>query len=218
MRLFARQPGPPQAAEWIGRFHHTDGIGRLVDSLYAAGRAEYRDGPDDPAPGVPSITAVIPQLDLRSLDQVVELDEDNHWVVVQGRCRLDRLNLFLAGQNLVLADRLAVGQPVPQTPGPLPESGTGRSGGASPTSQTAQTIPSGRTPPVPPPARTGRAKPVTVGAGVIAGTVTAVWVDLLVRSGRLVRRGQTELPPDGLIIAALLPTAPAVPGLGPDRA
>jgi hypothetical protein len=111
-----------------------------VTSLYAAGRAEYRSSPEDPSPGVPSITAVRPQLNTNRLDQVVEIDPDHSWVVVQSRCSLAALTAFLSEHGLVL------------------EAGSNQT----------------RVPP-------------TVGAAVIAGTVQAVWVDLLAKDGRITR-------------------------------
>jgi hypothetical protein len=81
---------------------HRTAVGKLVTSLYAAGRVEFRAGPDDPAPGVPSVTATVPKLDLKGLDQVVEVDPAGRWVVAQGRCRIDALTVFLAGRGLTL--------------------------------------------------------------------------------------------------------------------
>jgi FAD/FMN-containing dehydrogenase len=75
----------------------------LVASLYAAGRPEYRAGPADPAPGVASVTAVMPRLALKGLDQVVEVNRDERWVLAQGRCGLDGLEVFLARRGLALA-------------------------------------------------------------------------------------------------------------------
>jgi FAD/FMN-containing dehydrogenase len=89
----------------------------LVTSLYAAGRPEYRKGPSDPSPGVPSITAVMPRLNLRRLDQVVEVDPSGEWVIAQARCRLDGLALLLARRELALAL------------GPAPSTGAGGTGG-----------------------------------------------------------------------------------------
>jgi hypothetical protein len=86
-----------------GHWRHTSAVGDLVTSLYAAGRPEYRSGRDDPAPGVPSITAVMDRLALGGLDQVVELRPSEGWVLAQGRCRLDGLRAFLAERGLALA-------------------------------------------------------------------------------------------------------------------
>jgi hypothetical protein len=99
--LFGRA-GHREAARLVGHLYHTAAVGQLVTSLYGAGRAEYRSGPDDPSPGVPSIRAVLAQLDRRRLDQVVEVDVEGRWVFAQGRCRLVPLVRFLAERDLTL--------------------------------------------------------------------------------------------------------------------
>jgi hypothetical protein len=86
-----------------GHWYHTAAIGDLITSLYAAGREEFRDGPDDPAPGVASITAVVPALDMRRLDQAIEVNQSEQTVLVQGRCRLQPLRVFLETQGLAFA-------------------------------------------------------------------------------------------------------------------
>ncbi|MDR1187118.1 MAG: hypothetical protein LBK95_06655 [Bifidobacteriaceae bacterium] len=146
-----------------GHQHHASALGELVTSLYAAGRPEYRDGPDDPAPGVPSITAVMEQLKLKNLDQVVEVRAAEGWAIAQGRCRLDSVLAFLAAQGLALA---------PGTRGPE--------------------------------RRSPKPAPLTAGAAVINGKVSAVWVDALAKDGLLTRRDQADLPPDALVVAAAL--------------
>ncbi|MDR2567642.1 MAG: hypothetical protein LBC97_16635 [Bifidobacteriaceae bacterium] len=148
-----------------GHWRHTSAVGDLVTSLYAAGRPEYRSGPDDPAPGVPSITAVMPRLAVKGLDQVVQVNRAEGWVLAQGRCRLDGLRSFLAGQGLALAAvDPAVGAP-----------GRARGRGCE-----------------------------TAGAGVIGGVVSAVWADVLTKSGELARHSPDALPPDGFVVAVAL--------------
>jgi hypothetical protein len=82
-----------------------------MTSLWAAGRPEYRNSPEDPAPGVPSITAVMEQLNLKRFDQVIEVNAADGWVAAQGRCRWDSLRTFLAERDLVLAPGSSAGQP-----------------------------------------------------------------------------------------------------------
>jgi FAD/FMN-containing dehydrogenase len=171
-----------------GHWHHTAAIGRLVTSLYAAGRPEYRSGPADPSPGVASITAVLERLRLKGLDQVVEVKAADGWVMAEGRCRLDGLRVFLARRGLALV------------PGPRPaEAAGGGAGGGSGGW--------GR----------GRRGRLTVGAGVIGGQLDAMWVDVLTKSGQLTREAPAELPPDGLVVAAALAVRPAPDRAAGDR-
>jgi hypothetical protein len=176
MRLRSGNRNSPPPVRLAGHLHHTAALGQLMTSLYAAGRASYRYGEDDPAPGVPSMTAVMEQLNLKNLDQVVEINPGEHWVMVQGRCRLDRLRDFLAAEGMLL-----------ETGEARRQAGTGRPGQSTPKA----------TP------RTGK-ESLTVGAAVITGQVNAIWADLLAKDGKLQRRSQNELPPDALIVAAAL--------------
>jgi hypothetical protein len=158
-----------------GHLHHTSAIGDLVASVYAAGRAEYRTGSDDPSPGVPSITAVLPRLKFDRFDQVIEVNQDKGWVMAQGRCRLEALRGLLSSFGLAL-------EPVR----------TGPFEGHKPNADQSSISRSDE--------RAGG--PRTVGAGVIAGEVEAVWVDVLTKDGQLSRCAPGELPADALIVAA----------------
>jgi FAD/FMN-containing dehydrogenase len=194
-------------------------VGDLVTSLYAAGRPEYRAGPADPAPGVASITAVMPRLDLRRLDQVVEVAADNSFVVAQGRCRLAGLAAFLSDRELTLAS----------PPGPNPKAGTGAVpaaeaatlrasrddltslASAAASSVTLELAAAGQVASrgAPAEAEPPAGGPKSVGAAVIAHWVVVLWVDVLTRSGQITRHLAGSLPPDALVVAAALATEPA---------
>ncbi|MDR2348822.1 MAG: hypothetical protein LBD90_09490 [Bifidobacteriaceae bacterium] len=116
MLLFAASRSRAGRARVAGHMHHTAAVGDLVTSLYAAGCAACRAGPDDPAPGVPSIRAVMPKLNLRRLGQVVEIDPDGAWVIAQARCRLSAIALLLADQGLALAPGPGPGGPTRDRP------------------------------------------------------------------------------------------------------
>jgi hypothetical protein len=163
-----------------GHLYHTSAIGELVTSLYAAGQAQYRSGVGDPSPGVASITAVVPRLKLKNLDQVVEVNTAENWVMAQGRCRLSALRAYLIAQGLALAPGRLGGNP-DKRPNSSPAQGGEAENG-----------------------RAGIGAVGTVGAGVIGGEVEAVWVDMLTQSGLVTRHAQAELPPDALIVAAAL--------------
>jgi hypothetical protein len=158
-----------------GWLYHTSGIGDLMTSLYAAGRAEYRSCPNDPSPGVPSLTAVMPQLNLGRLDQVVSIDAANDYLIAQARCRLDGIVTLLRSRGLALA-----------APSRLADTKTIVGAGAYPHSVS------------------GRKCPLTVGSAVIAGTVAAEWADALTKDGMIRRYAPAKLPPDALILAAAL--------------
>jgi hypothetical protein len=88
-----------------GLHHHTVAIGHLVASLYDAGQPSLRHGLDDPGPGVPSITAVIGQLDTSDLNRVVTVTTDTQLptVTVQGKCTWRHLAAVLGPKGWAVA-------------------------------------------------------------------------------------------------------------------
>jgi hypothetical protein len=89
-----------------GHHHHTAAIGDLVNSLYAAGRPEYRGGPTDPSPGVPSLTAVADRLDTRALNRVVTVSGDTPQptVTVETKCTWRHLAAVLQPKGWQVPD------------------------------------------------------------------------------------------------------------------
>ncbi|MCL1898105.1 MAG: hypothetical protein FWG16_04715 [Micrococcales bacterium] len=78
--------------EGLGGFHqHTSAVGELVTSLYTAGSAAFRSGPDDPSPGVESMHGVMGRLDTKGLTHVISLDAAQGLAVCQSKCPLARL-------------------------------------------------------------------------------------------------------------------------------
>ncbi|MDR0626041.1 MAG: hypothetical protein LBG11_02065 [Bifidobacteriaceae bacterium] len=177
-----------------------------MTSLYAAGRAEYRVGPDDPSPGVASITAVMDRLNLAHLDQVIALSPADGLVTAQGRCRLSSLQTFLAEQNLALAVPVKVDARKDTEGASAIWGGTKRSSGISRDGRDHGTAPRMKW------ARRGEdggdGARMTVGAAVIGRTVGAESVDVLTKDGQISRHQPDQLPGDALVIAAELRLVP----------
>jgi len=76
----------------LGGFHqHTAALGDLLTSLYRAGSAAARSGPDDPSPGITSMRAVMERLDTSGLTNVISVDQDHGHVLCQARCSVVKL-------------------------------------------------------------------------------------------------------------------------------